>query len=312
MIPALPAPGESAAPLTDAYAIFSNARRRIEAARYPAQVSYNVIISVRKNGKTSVARYHSYYDSTNGAVRVVGVTEDELAHPYTPHGMNTFLNLFGSSIPLSPAQRTFDYLGVPVLAPNYFFGLARYAPKALPVDEDALVQEIRREFHEPPKAIVPSASPAARMKTIANVEAVYRDYVIHLAGTESVNGHRDYHLSLAPVRSPYIYRLRDLWIDAGTFSVDRLTTQGNFMFGGPTEVAWTTTFQEIGGAPYIASESTDEPFSDFRHNYDAATVTFSQILPAKMPPYASIFRFAINRETGVPPLVEPPAGEPHS
>lgn len=294
-------------PVSDPYEIFARARARLEAARYPAQVSYTVAVTATRRGITSTAHYHVYYDSTTGAVHVLGVSDEELAHPYTPHGINTSLNLFGGKgIPLSAPQQTFDLLGVPVLAPNYFFGVASYVPQEPGYDAQALVNEIRREFHEPPKNVTGTAERSLGLKTIASVETAQHDYVMHLDGEQIVDGHNDYHLLLQPLRDPDRYRLRDLWIDTQNFALDRLVTQGNFSIGGVTGVAWTTTFHEIGGAPYISSESTVQSFAIFRHGYDSATVAFENISASAIPGYVSISAFAVNQDTGMPPLVEPP------
>lgn len=240
-------------------------------------------------------------------MRVIGVTDEELAHPYTPHGINTYLNLFGSGkgIPLSAPQHTFDFLGVPILAPNYSFGVAHYVPHKTDPDYAALVQQIRRDFRDPAKAF--SAPPASSngLKTIASVQAISRDYVMRLVGMEIVRGHDDYYLALEPVRDPKRYRLRQLWVDSTTFALDRVTTQGNFVFGGATDVTWTTDFDDVDGTPYIECEHTDQAFSDYRHKYDSASVIFTNVVPTTIPPYASISDFRVNGETGVPPLIEP-------
>jgi hypothetical protein len=292
--------------LSDPYAIFSRARQRWQASRYPNQLSYDVVVTVRRRGKTSVAHYHSYYDADRNTIRVIAESDEELQHPYTPHGLNTYLNLFGSGkgIPLSSPQNTFDYLGVPVLAPNYSFGIAEYVQPTLAPDEKALVADIRKEFNEGPK---PEAlQNSSGLKTIASVEATYTNYIMTLVGMEPYGDHEDYHISLRPTRTPEVYRLRDAWIDARSFITDRVSTQGNFVFGGPRDVRWVTTFRQIDGAQYIDSETTEEQFSLVRHAYDGATVSFERIAPTTIPPYMYISNFRVNGETGVPPLVEPP------
>lgn len=50
------AAGGGSTPLNDPYAIFAKARERLETARYPAQISYEVVITVRKGATTSAAR----------------------------------------------------------------------------------------------------------------------------------------------------------------------------------------------------------------------------------------------------------------
>lgn len=295
--------------LTDPYDIFAKARQRLEAARYPSRLAYDVVITVRNGGTTSTARYHSFYDSTTGAVRVMATSDEELAHPYTPRGINVYLKLFPqgdeNGIPLSAPQRTFDYLGVPILAPNYTFGVAQYVPHAQAPDTTALVNEIRREFHEPPKLLPPSPAPPAGLKTIASVQSREREYVMRLVGMDDVHGHSDYHLTLQPVGNPLIYRLREVWIASSTFGLDRVVTQGNFVFGGASTVPWVSDFTQVNGAPYIAAERTERAFSDYRHHYDAASVSFTNIRPQAIPRYDAIAGFRINGETGMPPLIEP-------
>ncbi len=277
--------------LTDPYAIFAQARERWESARYPSQLAYDVAVSVTHAGTQSSAHYHLYYDSSADSVKVNAVSDEELAHPYTPHGINTFFNVFGGSLPLSAPQHTFDYLGVPVLAPNYSFGIAPYVAPAAAPDSAELVREIRQEFHDPVKPATASAGDS-QLKTIASVAVVRRRYIIELNGTTAIDGHEDYDLRLQPVRDPGDYRLREVWIDTQTFATDRLISQGNFVHGGMTGVPWTVTFRQLDGAPYIASESTTQSFRLDRRSYDSATVSFEEVRPARIPGYASLMSFA--------------------
>jgi hypothetical protein len=285
--------------LTDPYAIFAQARERWENARYPAQLAYDVVVSVTHGGTASASHYHLYYDSRADSVKVNAVSDEELAHPYTPHGINTFFNFFGGSIPMSAPKHTFDYLGVPVLAPNYSFGIAPYGASATTVDSAELVREIRREFHDPPKPGTPAASNSP-LKTIASVGVVRRHYIIELNGTASIDGHVDYDLRLRPVRDPGLYRLREVWVDTQTFATDRLVTQGNFVNGGMTGVPWTVTFRQLDGVPYIASESTSQSFTLDRRAYDGATVSFESVRSTRIPGYAALMGFA-----GADALTEP-------
>lgn len=293
--------------VNDPYAIFAQARKRLQAARYPRQVSYQIAVSVTKDGITSVAHYRSYYDSSTGAVSVIGVSDEEQAHPYTPRGVNTYLNLFGSGkgIPLSEPQRTFDYMGVPFLAPNYSFGVERYVPRDSESDDAALVRKIRFEFHDRLKPLATVPAPSSSLKNIATVEALSRDYVMQLAGMEDIRGHHDYHIKLHPLQNPGRYRLRAVWIDSASFFLDRVITQGNFVSGGATTIPWTTDFANVGGQPYIESEHTAEAFSQYRRDYDSATVSFLNIVPTPIPPYARLSSVLVDEETGIPPLTEP-------
>lgn len=296
--------GEAArAALTDPYAIFAAARTHWEAARYPSQVSYTVAVTVRHNETSSQAHYHSYYDSVENRVDVNAVSDEEIAHPYTPHGISVFFSPFGAHIPLSSPEQTFDYLGVPVLAPNYSFGIASSAPHASGANDMELVAEIRREFCDPAPSKTLTAD--SGLKTIASIEIVRRAYVIQLKGLARIHGHADYDLSLRPISDPGRYRLREVWIDTQSLATDRLVSQGNFTEGGMTGVSWTVDFREIDGATYLASETTTQSFRLARRAYDSAAIAFTEVRPNRAPPIMRISTFAINDESGVPALREP-------
>lgn len=296
-------PAASPPALTDPYAIYSRARAYWEDARYPASVRFDVAVTVEHLGKTSQAHYHCYYDSANDKVFVSPTSDEELAHPYTPHGINFGFNLLGAALPLSAPQHTFDYLGVPVLAPNYSFGIAEYQPHGEGIDPAQLVNEIRREYGEGPKNAPPPA--ASTLPTIASVESVKRHYVISLDGMTQLFGHDDYQLALRPISNPGRYRLREVFVNAQTFATDRVMTDGNFISSGLTHVPWTVDFAQIGGAPFIAGERTTHSFSLERHDYDGASVTMENIVAGKIPYAARYQAFATNSITGMPPLVEP-------
>jgi len=277
---------------------------RWETARYPSQVSYTIAITVTHNGRSSAAHYHSYYDSVENRVDVNAISDEQVANPYTPHGISVFFQPpLGPRIPLSAPQHTFDYLGVPVLAPNYSFGIANVVPRTDNPNDLELVAEIRREYCDP----APSrpAQTDAKLKTIASIEIVRRAYIISLSGIVQINGHADYDLALRPISDAGRYRLREVWIDSQTFATDKLISQGNFTEGGMTGVKWTVEFQQINGAPYLASETTTQSFRLTRRAYDSATISFADLTPKQGPPIMRMASFAVNRESGVPPLREP-------
>jgi hypothetical protein len=296
--------GVLAAPiLNDPYAIFAVARTHWEIANYPSQLSYTVGVTVTRHGVTSEAHYHSYYDSLVNRVNVTAVSDEEFAHPYTPHGISVFFSPFGAHIPLSSPEHTFDYLGVPLLAPNYSFGISTYVPHNPDANSAKLVAEIRREFCDPPP--VKSPAPDSGLKTIANIDVVRRSYIIMLNGITALNGHKDYDLTLRPIRDPGRYRLRQLWIDTGSFATDKLISQGNFTDGGMTGVQWTVLFHQVNGVSYLTSERTEQPFVISRRSYDSATIAFTNITPKRIPSITQISDFAINEQSGAPPLTEP-------
>lgn len=193
-----------------------------------------------------------------------------------------------------------------MLAPNYSFGIV---PAGVPVnttaDSMALVQEIRHEFHDPAPAPRVQTQHSG-LKTIALVVVAHRQYRITLKGIEPIGGHADYHLALAPVAEPNIYRLRDMWVDS-TYATDRLITDGNFTAPQLSGVRWQIDYVQISGAPFIATETAFSGFSLDRRHYDAATVTFTGIASSQSAPaFAGMPHFAIDPETAPPVLAEPP------
>jgi hypothetical protein len=289
---------------TDPYAIYDRAATYWDAASYPQSASYGVVIAVTRHSVVSTAHYHAYYDTSSNQVVLDAVSDEERAHPYVPHGINTRLNLFGGSIPLSSPQHTFDYLGVPLLAPNYSFGIARVPPHIAKTDSAELVREIRAEFHDPAP---PRKQPAQKsgLKTIASVEVTHRHYVITLAGITTIGGHDDYDLRLKPISDPSVYRLRELWINADTFATDKLVTQGNFTADQLAGIPWTVMFVQIDGAPYIESEQSQSGFEFDRRIYDAASVTFTNIAARQIPSYAALSTFQTDVDTAPEVLREP-------
>lgn len=294
--------------ITDPYAIFAAAQKYWQSAAYPKHVSYGITITVTRDDVASYAHYHASYDTAENRVSVNPVSDEELAHPYTPHGINTFLNIFGGSIPLSAPQQTFDYLGVPMLAPNYSFGIvpSDAARKTAGAGGMGLVREIRKEFHDPfpPKRQQPPQS--GDLKTIALVVVAHRQYDIRLAGMQPVAGHLDYHLMLKPVSDPATYRLREMWVDAANYATDRVVTDGNFTADDLSAVRWQTDFRQVDGTIFIATERALSAFTLDRRRYDSATVAFTNVTPTgQAASFSSLPRFATNAETAPPVLAEP-------
>src|SRR5579883_1871970 len=100
--------------VADPYAIYAAARAYWENARYPSFLTYTVDVRVNEAGEWKSNHYHLTYDSARDAVVVNPVSDEEVAHPYYPHGIN--IGAFG--VRVSKAEPRTDYLGVPQLAPN--------------------------------------------------------------------------------------------------------------------------------------------------------------------------------------------------
>ncbi len=298
----------AAAAPPDPYAIYDRARTYWDDAVYPRSLAYEIVVTVKRNAVVSSAHYHAYYDTLADKVTLNAVSDEESEHPYTPRGIKTAINLslYGvplKSIPLSAPERTFDYLGVPVLSPTFSFGMAHALPHTQGTNPADLIRQIRAQFHDQEAARSPV--PHGALKTIASVAVARRSYTIVLAGMTPVAGHVDYHLRLTPVRDPSRYRIRELFINTQTFATDRMCTQGNFTAGQLAAIPWVLTFRQVGGAPLIESEQSASGFVFDRRRYDGASVSFTMINAQGLPPYASLSTFATNAQTAPEILAEP-------
>lgn len=102
------------------------------------------------------------------------------------------------------------------------------------------------------------AAPEAPLLELARVEAVSRDYRIANLGVERLRDGDAYHLTLEPLRAPYRYRLRDLWIATADYRTLQLATQGLFV-GPPYDTArWVVAYTQIGGRSYVQEISSPE------------------------------------------------------
>ncbi|NNM99491.1 MAG: hypothetical protein HKL91_06820 [Candidatus Eremiobacteraeota bacterium] len=194
--------------------------------------------------------------------------------------------------PLHPAPNQ-DFIGVPVLAPNYSFSLgdAKLGKVRGALDSAQIVRQIRAEFHDqlqrrPPTPVQVHGS---QLHVITTVVAYARRYIITLAGEDMIGTHRCYHLVLRPIHINGRYRLRDLWIDTTTYATIRARIALNFVTGPGTHIPWTIDFADIHGARYISSERADAPYRYAGRVYDRVTIRFVNVhtrkkrMPIRLP-----------------------------
>jgi protein-S-isoprenylcysteine O-methyltransferase Ste14 len=264
------------------YEIFERARDVWSSQQYPPYVSYTIVVDVDQKGVQKTDHYVATYDSRHDRVYADVVSKEQKTDPYFPRGINMsidpkrkFQTLFKR--PVGDPERAVDYLGVPLLAPNFSFGIAPYVPQfaSAQANQAELVEQIRREFHDPMHAQQEAdLSRVAGLKQIANVVSANRRYIITDKGIETINGTQAYHLSLRPVRPDPRLRLRELWIATRSFATLQLVTQGNF---ADDAIPWLITFANVGGAQYIASETAEKPVSNGRFTYERAAISFQDI-----------------------------------
>lgn len=299
----LPVRSGAAQSLSDPYQIFARARAYWQQQTYPPLLEYTIAVSVFEGGSVKTERYWSAYDTSSQAIAVDEVSDYEQAHPtYAARGFNFAVHGEGYNIPflshLVKPQPPTDYLGVPLLAPNYTFGLARIPPtsSATPDPMD-VVGEVRASFHDPSPANRPSPSASPSALPIIEKETVYgRIYRVTLDGIESTYGVPAYHLKLQALRDPGRYRLEELWVDARTFAPIQLVERFNFAEGPGTSVPWRVRFAKVGGELYIYDETALGPMRFDGLVYPQATVAFENIRgvdelsrpPPPLPPQAPL------------------------
>jgi hypothetical protein len=289
-------------PALDPYAIYAQPQSYWASQRYPQMLSYRVAIRIVEAGKVRVEHYNSRYDATTGAVDVDPVSDFERDHPVRPTGFNMAILGYRVGKPLPQV----DFLGVPVLAPTYSFGMAPFvpAPAPTPFNSDALVNQIRQEYNDPNPRVTPTPAPPAEPPVIAVVVAAHRNYTIALSGEEPIDGHTCYHLKLHAVRDPGKYRLRDLWVDEGDAATWRLRVGSNFLYGPGTNVPWVVNFTDIDGGHYIYNEIADVPMAVAGEIYTRAEVWFENVAPLQanaipMPPQFG-WRNVLSEPTPIP------------
>jgi hypothetical protein len=230
------------------YSIFLRTRSAVTEASYPRRLDYTIFVSGLESDTPKANHYHVSCDPGDGTIRILPVSDEELASPPPqPHDfdfktLHLTLSLYGvlfRDIPLPvghPLSQPDLLGGIPILDPTYSFGL-RYAHAAQPLSPQ------------------PAASSA--LPVIAVVATQARDYDVTLVDEPAIDGVPTYHLRLTPRRKPKDNRLRELWVGTQDYLPRQAIISGNFTVAPLVDVPWLVKFVIIDGAPYIADELTD-------------------------------------------------------
>jgi hypothetical protein len=274
----------AAPPSTDPYEIFAQTRRYWESQHYPGELQYTVVVRVHEGGQDRELHYHSGYDSHTGSIVFNPVSDEELAHPHAPKGVNIGLLW----LRIGKQEPPTDYLGAPDLSPNYGFGIGTtpLTPVPAPLTPSEIVRQVRDQFHDPDPRVSPSPTPepTPALHEIATVYARNRAYDVTLVGTDDIDGSPAYHLALHPLREPHRYRLRDLWVDTTTYAPRKLVEALNFANGPATNVPWSVTFKDRDGALYIDKETALAPMQYRGLIYTQASVTIEDLTTVEKLP----------------------------
>ncbi len=251
----------SAVPNADA--IFSRARDAASAQRCPARLEYVIVVEAHVDGHVEQNHFRARYLSDLDYLDVDAFSDEEQRSPYVPHGVNIEIIPLVPLVDLSRALTAkvnhdgppLDLLGVPELKPSYTFGLRRASA------------------HQPS----PQADDSP-LRLIGSTTARSRDYAVNLVALELYEGVQAYHLRLTPLHDPARYRLRELWVDAASYSVLQVLTKGNFSEGPPTSSKWLTTYRDVNGCREIDREVALDTL-DYGHDrqYTNTTISFDII-----------------------------------
>ncbi len=238
---------------TPAQLLFDRTRAALNAANYPAGLTYEVVVRLTDGRTTAVNHYRSHAATRHNIIAVDAQSREEAAHPHhVPPGFNLPLPFLSGAV--GGREVPPDIFGVPLLAPTYSFGLGNAHHRTRRQEYD-LVGRIRAKFHDMRAANRPAPA-TTPLRTIAVVTGKRREYrATLLRNAAIIDGHADSVLLLTPLRDPHRYRLREIWIDRRTDTPDRLITAGNFTTGPGPGARWRITFTQIDGAPYLADES---------------------------------------------------------
>jgi len=230
-------------PSPDPYALFSQTRSAVSAARYPDRIDYTIDVSGYA-GSVAKTNHYQAIDRVDTQMLKVGAisAEEEAAQP-TPHGVDVkfvagicFGLCWGIVVPVGRPVDSQDLLGVPLLTPAYTFGMQYPLTRRTSSQTDPIVEGLT---------------------VIAVVATQTRDYTIDFLDDETVDDTPVYHLRFTPLRNPKKNRLRKLWAGVKDHLPRRAIVAGNFTVAPLVDVPWTIDFAVIDGAPYIQRERAD-------------------------------------------------------
>jgi hypothetical protein len=220
--------------LTDPDAIFVAARKAWGSGAYPRYAVYAVVVTFR-NGTSVVRRtWDTTEDMRGGIVYSHAFSREELANPYTPHGVNIQIPFIADPNREKPS----DPVGQVEFAVDQDFGLAPGTRKFSAAKSGAAV-----------------SGEGSHLPVIGRTATVNRDYEVKLIETLTDAKGREYHLALRPLRDPEHHRLRELWIDGTTMLPEEAVVAGIGSRPPLTKVNWRVEFTRMQGGTYIARET---------------------------------------------------------
>ena len=234
-----PAPSfKGGAAPSDPDAIFVAARQAWGSGAYPRYAVYAVVVTYHNGAKAVRRTWDTTEDLRGGIVYSHSFSREELADPYTPHGINIQIPFVADP----NRERPEDPVGQVEFAVDQDYGIAPGSRKFSAAKSGA---EVRGD--------------ASHLPVIGRTATVNREYQVQLAETSTNTKGREYHLTLRPLRDPKQHRLRELWIDGATMLPEEAVVAGIGSRPPLTKVNWRVEFAHIQGGTYIARETALGP-----------------------------------------------------
>ncbi|HTA37862.1 MAG TPA: hypothetical protein VK760_02240, partial [Candidatus Acidoferrales bacterium] len=139
--------GTTPPPSTDPYQIFDRARTIWRSQTYPSDIQYRTTVHVSEGAKDEQDHYNAEASIADG-IRVAAVSEEEAATPHRATGVNFKVNIEFSwnknaggnvgtlDMDAHRKESSPDYLGVPLISPEYSFGLGPSRQPEPPAQQD--------------------------------------------------------------------------------------------------------------------------------------------------------------------------------
>jgi hypothetical protein len=276
-----PATASPSPALSAADALYAAARRARSESAYAHYARYATVVRYRNGAREITREWDTTEDLRRRLVHARSLSRQDAANPHVPHGINARGTVSaGIARPVAPGamsapppsigystifnpERADDPIGQLTLAVDQDFGLAIDAARIGAVTD---MSEI--------------TSSVAVLPRIGRTGAVARTYDVTDLGDVVEDGVALHHLGLRPLRDPYRYRLRELWLDAKTSLPVRAIVAGIGNSRPLDAVSWRVEFAQHEGGTYLARETALAPIdygkAGMLHD---VTITFAELRP---------------------------------
>jgi len=252
--------------------VYLKALTVLRSLNYPHFITFVVTTRSMVGDKPFVESFQSLVRTDTDVVATHSIPFASTNVPENPYGFN--IPILTALLRRGPHENFDEPFGTPEISPLFSFGLRRLAAP----DADN------------PEALAP---PGSDVRTLGRIVSVAHFYDVSMVGIEPYRSRYVYHLQLAPVTDPNVYRVRDLWIDTQAFIIWKLRSAGIFDSGQAPSASWNAAYSIINGHWFMASESTTESFhsGNFWHGnetlYHEVSYTLSDFnYPGQLPDFS--------------------------